>query len=110
MSRYLRPVYGWAMKFTDQDSSPYENQSNIQGLYTRFPCPPNYQNDGRFSQSPPFYRLETAPYPNPIYYNYTLPNTYPYVPGNNPKPSQYWYYPYYQDNTFWNNAIEIPKN
>jgi len=103
MNEYLRPVYGWATRFTN--GYPYTREDNVQGLYMKRPCHER-QRDGQYSQSPPFYQI--APYPsqiNPIYYNYTLPNNYPYVNGCAPKPSQYWYYPYYSNPCFWDNPL-----
>lgn len=114
------PVFGWAMNFTT--GPPYQQQSNIIGgpsspLYQQkrvLQCPSG-QTDGLYSQRPPFYRLGPGPQSqrNCPFYNYTLPNVYPYstfddVPS--PDPKLYWFYPYYRDERFWENPIvRVPK-
>lgn len=52
------------------------------------------QSDGKYSTSPPYYELGPSPMPVCPYYNYVLPNVYPYVPTPPTDPRQYWYLPY----------------
>ena len=67
--------------------------------------------DGKYSRSPPFYTLGSTPQKNCIFYNYTLPYSYPYSGGSRtPNPVQYWYYPYYKDPTFYDNPLEVRKS
>ena len=117
--RNVQPVYGWAMNFTSS-SQPYMTQPDIVGgpaspLLTqrRWEQCPNRQRDAIDSDQPPFYTLGPLPRIICPYYNYILPDAYPYgdfdsIPSPNPK--QYWYFPYYKDPTFWDNPVQrIPK-
>jgi len=115
----VQPVYGWAMNFTSS-SQPYTTQPNIVGgpasplLRRRQEQECHWrQRDASDSDQPPFYTLGPQPRILCPYYNYILPDAYPYgdfdtIPSPNPK--QYWYYPYYKDLNFWKNPItRIPK-
>jgi hypothetical protein len=111
----LQPVYGWAMNFTTS-SQPYTTQRDIVGGPSSplLPKPCNIlQRDASDSDKPPFYTLGPLPRVICPYYNYILPDAYPYgdydtAPSPNPK--QYWYFPYYKSPGFWDNPVQrIPK-
>lgn len=114
-----KPSYGWAMTFTSS-SQPYTLQRNIQGgpssplekKLDQRQCPIR-QRDGSDSSYAPFYTLGPQPHINCPYYNYILPDAYPYdsfLTAPSPNPKQYWYFPYYKDPTFWDNPIiRVPK-
>ena len=53
---------------------------------------------GALSSFPPYYRLGPSPFPVCPYYNYILPNAYPYIISPSINPLQYWYQPF--DNQF----------
>jgi hypothetical protein len=96
MSQEQRPSYGWAMNF----GKGYAKQRDIiaGSLYR----PTNYgetctsqQSDTKGLFQPPFYQL--GPQPNKRicpFYNYTLPDTYPYTPSPIINPMAYWNLPY----------------
>jgi hypothetical protein len=112
---HLQPVYGWAMNFTT-GSQPYQRQRDIVGGPSSplLPKPCNIlQRDASDSNKPPFYTLGPLPRVICPYYNYILPDAYPYGDFDTactPNPKQYWYYPYYKDPDFWKDpVIRIPK-
>ena len=102
----LQPVYGWAMNFTTS-SQPYTTQRNIVGGPSSplLPKPCNIlQRDAMDSSKPPFYTLGPLPRVICPYYNYILPDAYPYGDYDT-APS-----PYYKDPGFWENPVQrIPK-
>lgn len=109
----LQPTYGWAMRF----GKGYETMSDIvrtSSYYTSDSSPLYFSSDGYLNGDLPQYELKTYPtFSNCPYYNYTLPDTYPYVASPSIKPQCYWYLPYdtydaerYMDS----NIISIPKS
>jgi len=120
MSNGPGPVYGWAMDFTKGNSIPYRTQTNIVGGPSSPLVKKQFENDcharqrdGSDSDKPPFYTLGPQPRILCPYYNYILPDAYPYgdfASQPSPNPLQYWYFPYYRDPGFWNNPIaRVPK-
>lgn len=102
----MNPVYGSAMTFSNNGQNTYVTQNNY--LYHNRPCS-SCQRDGKYSKSPPFYSLQPN-HCNPIYYNYYLPNVFPYSKTEcYPKPTQYWYYPYYRNDGFYETPLSVPK-
>lgn len=100
------------LNYTSQNyenrSFNYKNENNFVN-YNKNICT-EQQTDGKYSQSPPFYQLRPTPQKNCIFYNYTLPYNYPFSGGSRtPNPINYWYFPYYKDPTFYENAIQVPK-
>ena len=62
-----------------------------------FPCPSGQRDNNHSNKDPPFYQLgpQRDHAPECPFYNYTLPDTFPYSPLKNTEPQYwYWYYPF----------------
>lgn len=94
LPKYLQPTYGWAMSF----GKGYAKQSDIvrtSCYYSTDSAPPYFYSDGIVNGEIPPYQLRTfSELSNCPYYNYTLPDTYPYVESPSIQKDCYWYLPY----------------
>lgn len=87
-------------------STKYENpchskQSDLQNYSSSYHLGPiRHQHQDR--------QRTSSSYDSCPYYNYILPNSYPYQEGchiSYPSPKLYWYYPYYKNDNFWNEPV-----
>ena len=110
LPKSLQPTYGWAMSF----GHGYAKLSDIvrtSSYYTADSAPPYFYSDGIENGNIPAYQLRTFPEISDCpYYNYTLPDTYPYVDSPTIKKNCYWYFPFDTfDSALYQNPIKIPK-
>lgn len=106
----LRPTYGGAMSF----GKGYAKISDIvrsSSYYSSDSAPPYFYSDGIWNGDLPSYQIRTFPEISDCpYYNYTLPDTYPYVKSPTIRTNCYWYFPYDSfDTRLYESPLKIPK-
>jgi hypothetical protein len=113
MSDNYKPVYGWAMNFgKGYKTIPNNIRNSSCKTENDNPCHLKNSDNTNYCCNP-FYKL--GPHTQQLicpYYNYTLPDTYPYVPSPIINPRNYWNLPFNVgdwENYYENNIITYKK-
>lgn len=111
---YSKGDENYSTQYNKLGTPPFTFDNNIICKKTNVPDSEiQFQSDGMEVPCGPYYQTGIVPCDNCPFYNYTLPYNYPYVDTTeSPNPKYYWYFPYYNDPTFYSNpySSSIPKS